>query len=50
MENYGKPKKVAGMKFITKFMILVFFLLFSFFMYLPFRKNKKAKYASWRKY
>ena len=22
----------------------------SFFMYLPFRKNKKAKYASWRKY
>jgi len=22
----------------------------SFFMYLPFRKNKKAKYASWKKY
>ena len=33
MENYGKPKKVAGMKFITKFMILVFFLLFSFFLF-----------------
>ena len=32
MENYGKPKKVVGMKFILKFIMLVFFFyLVSFY-------------------
>ena len=33
MENYGKAKKVVGMKFITKFITLACFLLFTFFLF-----------------